>query len=77
MAAKRPAGAEMGGAPPAKKPSLAMSPLDTGPATGEDDLNIKILQVILPLTIVVYHRVIHGTSELTLYAIIGAKQQAQ
>lgn len=44
MATKRPGG-EIGGAPPAKKPSLAMAPLDIGPAAGEDDLDIKVLKV--------------------------------
>ena len=44
MATKRPAG-EASGAPSAKKISLAMPTLDIGPAAGEEDLDIKILQV--------------------------------
>ena len=44
MAAKRPAPDGSGG-PPAKKISLVFSPLDIGPAGGEEDLNIKVLQV--------------------------------
>lgn len=36
---------DVSGAPPAKKPSLAMSPLDIGPAAGEEDLDTKVLQV--------------------------------
>ena len=42
MAAKRPAG-DTGGAPPPKK--VALGPIDIGPSSGEEDLNIKILQV--------------------------------
>ena len=42
MAAKRPAG-DAGGAPPPKK--VALGPIDIGPSSGEEDLNIKILQV--------------------------------
>ena len=58
MAAKRPAG-DAGGAPPPKK--VALGPIDIGPSSGEEDLNIKILQVthtagggcqIVPLTAV-------------------------
>ena len=41
--AKRPGGEAS--APAAKRPSLAMSPLDIGPACGEEDLNMKVLQV--------------------------------
>lgn len=45
MAAKRPAGdAGADGAPPAKKRSLALPPLDIGPAAGEEDLDLKVLQ---------------------------------
>ena len=33
--------------PPAKK--LALAPLDIGPATGEEDLNVKVLQVRVAL----------------------------
>lgn len=43
--AKRAAGDALGG-PPAKKPNLK-APLDIGPAAGEDDLNIKVLQVLV------------------------------
>lgn len=42
MATKRPAG-DSGGAPPPKR--LALGPIDIGPASGEEDLNIKVLQV--------------------------------
>lgn len=42
--AKRPAGGEMS-LPSAKRVSLTMPPLDIGPACGEDDLNVKVLQV--------------------------------
>ncbi len=45
MAAKRPAVEPGSGAPPVKRNSLAMSPLDIGPAAGEEDLDIKVLQV--------------------------------
>ena len=42
--AKRPA-EDDGGAPSSKRPSLLVTPLDIGPATGQDDLDIKVLQV--------------------------------
>ena len=42
--AKRPAEGSV--PPPPKRASLAaMSPLDIGPACGEEDLNVKVLQV--------------------------------
>lgn len=48
MATKRPAasGDPVGVGPPSKKLSLAMSPLDIGPAAGEEDLELKVLQVL-------------------------------
>ena len=49
MAAKRPAG-DAGGAPPPKK--VALGPIDIGPSSGEEDLNIKILQVTYTAMIV-------------------------
>lgn len=42
---KRQAADAAGGAPPAKKLSLAMPHLDIGPAAGEEDLDLKVLQV--------------------------------
>lgn len=42
MAAKRPA-SDAGGAPPLKK--VALGPIDIGPSSGEEDLDMKILQV--------------------------------
>lgn len=47
MATKRPAAAgdAVGAGPPSKKLSLAMSPVDIGPAAGEEDLDLKVLQV--------------------------------
>ena len=43
--AKRPGG-ELS-APPAKRSFLGLGPLDIGPASGEEDLNVKVLQVRL------------------------------
>lgn len=58
MAAKRP-GVEIGGTPPAKKPSLSMSTLDIGPAAGEDDLDIKILEVGCIASSIHYYTILH------------------
>ena len=44
MATKRPAG-EDGPLPPAKKPVLTQTPLPVLPATSQEDLDVKILQV--------------------------------
>ena len=46
---KRPFSGGEGSVPPAaKRTSLAaMSPIDIGPACGEEDLNVKVLQVRL------------------------------
>ena len=44
MATKRPAEG-LADAPPPKRSALTLGPIDIGPATGEDDLNVKILQV--------------------------------
>lgn len=44
MAAKRPAGEE-GPVPPAKRPTVPLTPLHVPPATSQEDLDIKILQV--------------------------------
>ena len=41
--AKRPGGESS--APPAKRAAVPMVPLDIGPASGEEDLNLKVLQV--------------------------------
>jgi hypothetical protein len=50
MAGKRPVDPAVAGAgPPAKKLSLATPPLDIGPAAGEEDLDMKVLQVIFGL----------------------------
>ena len=46
MAAKRPSGDESP-IPPAKKPVLAQVPLHVQPATCQEDLDIKVLQVNL------------------------------
>ena len=47
MATKRYAAVDptSGTGPPPKKLSLTMPPLDIGPASGEDDLDLKVLQV--------------------------------
>lgn len=42
--AKRPS-EDDGGAPSSKRPAIMLAPLDIGPATGQDDLDIKVLQV--------------------------------
>lgn len=42
--AKRPA-EDFGAGPSLKRPHLSLAPLDIGPATGEEDLNVKVLQV--------------------------------
>ncbi len=48
MATKRPASDAAGVAPPAKKLGLALSPgLDIGPAAGEEDLEMKVLEVMI------------------------------
>ena len=44
MAAKRPAGEE-GPVPPAKRPAVPLTPLHVPPATSQEDLDVKILQV--------------------------------
>ena len=44
MAAKRPAGEE-GPVPPAKRPTVPLTPLHVPPATSQEDLDVKILQV--------------------------------
>ena len=44
MATKRPAG-EDGPLPPSKKPVLSQTPLPVLPATSQEDLDVKILQV--------------------------------
>lgn len=43
MATKRPGGDAP--LPAAKRAALLMSTLDIGPACGEEDLNVKVLQV--------------------------------
>ena len=43
MAAKRPASGD--GAPAAKKPLLMQGPLFIPPATSQEDLDVKVLQV--------------------------------
>lgn len=50
------------GGPPAKRPNLAMSPLDIGPAAGEEDLDMKVLQVIAMKAVVTMdstHKSVH------------------
>lgn len=44
MAAKRPAGEDIS-LPPAKKPVISQTPLPLLPATSQEDLDVKILQV--------------------------------
>lgn len=44
MATKRPA-PESSAAPPAKRSTLVLAPLDIGPAAGEEDLDLKVLKV--------------------------------
>ena len=43
--AKRPGGAGGDAVPTPKRISLAVPPLDIGPACGEEDLNVKVLLV--------------------------------
>ena len=75
MATKRPP-EDQGEAPASKRPSLLLGPLDIGPATGEEDLEIKILQVGITLNNT------HYTLTLccSIYyppCLAGAKQEAK
>ena len=47
MATKR-ATSDSSSAPPAKRSALSLAPLDIGPAAGEEDLDLKVLQVCFP-----------------------------
>ena len=46
MATKR-SSSDSSGAPPAKRSALSLAPLDIGPAAGEEDLDLKVLKVVL------------------------------